>query len=51
MAARGEQGDFAQGKLSTARYVAHWDLPRTEQRARLLQSLDATLVDVQDTWF
>lgn len=51
IAAARESGGFAQGKLATARYVARWELPRAEQRARLLQSLDATLVDVQESWF
>jgi alkylation response protein AidB-like acyl-CoA dehydrogenase len=51
VAAAREGGDFAQGKLAAARYVARWELPRAEQRARLLQSLDATLVDVQESWF
>lgn len=51
LAARGEDSDFARGKLAAARYAARWELPRAEQRARLLQSLDATLVDVQESWF
>ncbi len=51
VAASREDSDFARGKLAAARYAAAWELPRSEQRARLLQSLDATLVDVQDTWF
>jgi butyryl-CoA dehydrogenase len=51
LAARDEDSDFARGKLAAARYAARWELPRTQQRATLLQSLDATLVDVQDSWF
>jgi len=51
LAAHAEDSDFARGKLAAARYAARWELPRCEQRAHLLQSLDATLVDVQDSWF
>ena len=51
IAAAEESSDFAHGKLATARYVARWELPRSAARAGLLQSLDDTLIDMQDTWF
>ncbi len=51
IAAADDDSDFAHGKQATARYVARWELPRSAQRAALLQALDGTLVDMQDTWF
>jgi butyryl-CoA dehydrogenase len=49
--AQGDQRNFLLGKLHAARYVAVWELPRTEQHASLLRGLDDTLTEMAPDWF
>ena len=45
-----DQG-FYRGKLAACRYFFRYELPVVEQHARLLQSLDATTLDMLPDWF
>ena len=50
-AAEGAERDFYQGKLQACAFFFRWELPRTRQWAELLESLDATALEMQDSWF
>ena len=43
--------DFYQGKLQACAFFFRWELSKTRQWADLLDSLDPTCLDMQDTWF
>jgi hypothetical protein len=43
--------DFYRGKLSACGYFFRWELPKTEPQLALLDSLDATCVEMQPGWF
>ncbi len=45
------EADFYNGKLQAARYFIHWELPKIDPMLDLLDSLDATTLDMQDAWF
>ncbi|MFN0039531.1 MAG: acyl-CoA dehydrogenase [Burkholderiales bacterium] len=47
----GEDRDFYQGKLQTCAWFFRWEVPRTRQWAELLNSLDRTTLEMQDSWF
>jgi len=47
----GETERFLKGKIQTARYVASWELPRSDQRAALLRTLDDSLTEMAPEWF
>lgn len=43
--------DFYRGKLQALRYFFHCELPQTAHWAQLLNDLDSTSYDMQETWF
>jgi butyryl-CoA dehydrogenase len=43
--------DFYRGKLSACRYFFRWELPRTAPQRALLESLDATCLEMSPAWF
>lgn len=50
---RGAAADagFYRGKLAACRYFFHWELPRTGPQLALLDSLDATCLEMRPEWF
>jgi hypothetical protein len=50
IAVGGKPGDFYDGKRQAARYFLRWELPRTGPQLDLLDSLDRTVLDTQDSW-
>jgi hypothetical protein len=42
---------FYQGKLQACAFFFRWELPKTTQWADLLDSLDPTCIEMQDSWF
>ncbi len=46
----GDQG-FYHGKLQTARYSFHWELPEVAQDLVLLQNQDSTCLDMRTDWY
>ncbi|HVY83310.1 MAG TPA: acyl-CoA dehydrogenase [Steroidobacteraceae bacterium] len=42
---------FYRGKLAACRYFYRWELPRIDRWLRLLEPVDRTPLDAQDTWF
>ncbi|MFQ6326924.1 acyl-CoA dehydrogenase [Nocardia sp. CWNU-33] len=51
LAAHGRAGDFYEGKRAAARYFFRYELPRTGPQLDLLELMDRTTLDMQDTWF
>ena len=49
--ARVPDRDFYQGKLQACAFFFRWELSKTRQWAELLDSLDPTCLDMQDSWF
>ncbi|WP_406044187.1 acyl-CoA dehydrogenase [Micromonospora sp. NBC_00898] len=49
--AEGAEGDFLAGKRQAARYFFRYELPRTGPQFDLLESLDRTTLDSQESWF
>ncbi|MBF6334160.1 acyl-CoA dehydrogenase [Nocardia transvalensis] len=49
VAAHGHTGSFYEGKRAAARYFYNWELPRTTAQFDLLDSLDRTTLDLDDT--
>lgn len=47
----GTEGDFLAGKRQAARYFFRYELPRTGPQFDLLESLDRTTLDSQESWF
>jgi hypothetical protein len=43
--------DFYLGKLQAARYFHRWELPKLAPMLELLESLDATTLEMRDAWF
>jgi alkylation response protein AidB-like acyl-CoA dehydrogenase len=43
--------DFYLGKLQAARYFHRWELPKLAPMLDLLESLDATTLEMRDAWF
>ena len=43
--------DFYQGKLQACAFFFRWELPKTRQWAELLDNLDPTCLEMQDSWF
>jgi butyryl-CoA dehydrogenase len=50
-ATTGEERAFYDGKLAACRWFFHWELPKIEPQAKLLQSLDRTTLDMAAGWF
>jgi alkylation response protein AidB-like acyl-CoA dehydrogenase len=46
-----QSGDFYEGKRQAARYFFRYELPRTGPQFDLLESLDTTTLEMQNTWF
>ena len=42
--------DFYRGKLAACAYFFRWELPKTGPQLDLLDSLDATCVEVEPSW-
>jgi alkylation response protein AidB-like acyl-CoA dehydrogenase len=51
LAAHGRTGDFYDGKRQAARFFMRWELPKVYPQLALLESLDATTVEMADSWF
>ena len=51
LAARPADADFYRGKLQACRYFFRYELPKTKPLHELLRSLDATCLEMQDSWF
>lgn len=51
LAAEGGSGDFYDGKRAAARYFYHYELPRVAPQLDLLESLDRTTLEMQNSWF
>ncbi|MGE8351762.1 MAG: acyl-CoA dehydrogenase [Pseudomonas protegens] len=51
--ARGNAGDeaFYRGKLQAARYFLTWEVPGCQHELTLLETRDATCLEMQDAWF
>jgi alkylation response protein AidB-like acyl-CoA dehydrogenase len=49
-AASGRQGDFYDGKRRAALYFLRWELPKTGPQFDLLDSLDRTVLDTEQSW-
>jgi alkylation response protein AidB-like acyl-CoA dehydrogenase len=47
----GHDADFYRGKLQAASYFFNWELPRVQPQLDLLEKLDTTTLDMQDSWF
>jgi hypothetical protein len=43
--------DFYQGKLQTCAWFFRWELPKTRHWHELLNNLDRTCLEMQDSWF
>ena len=51
VAANGHDGDFYDGKRQAGRYFFRFELPRTGPQLDLLESLDRTTLEMQNSWF
>ncbi|MCW1957594.1 MAG: acyl-CoA dehydrogenase, partial [Mycobacterium sp.] len=51
LAAEGRSGDFYDGKRAAARYFYRYELPRVAPQLDLLESLDRTTLEMQNSWF
>jgi alkylation response protein AidB-like acyl-CoA dehydrogenase len=51
IAAYGKDGDFYDGKRQATRYFFRFELPKTAPQLDLLESLDRTTLEMQDSWF
>jgi alkylation response protein AidB-like acyl-CoA dehydrogenase len=49
--AHGRVGDFYDGKRQAARYFFRYELPKTAPQLNLLESVDRTTLEMQDSWF
>ncbi len=43
--------DFYRGKMQACQYFIRWELPKVRPMLNLLESLDATTLDMKDSWF
>jgi butyryl-CoA dehydrogenase len=50
LAAAGKSGDFYEGKRAAALYFFHHELPRIQPHLDVLESLDVSLVELDDSW-
>ena len=50
LACEGSTDTFHEGKRAAARYFWRWELPRTRAQFDLLESLDRTVLDTDETW-
>ena len=51
LATGGADSDFYNGKRAAARYFYRYELPRVSPQLDLLQSLDRTTLEMQNSWF
>ena len=51
LAAGAHDGDFYAGKRQAARFFFRYELPKTAAQLDLLESLDRTTVEMQNSWF
>jgi alkylation response protein AidB-like acyl-CoA dehydrogenase len=47
----GHDAEFYKGKLQACAYFFKWELPKVQPQLDLLESIDTTTLDMQDTWF
>jgi hypothetical protein len=47
----GHDADFYRGKLQACAYFFKWELPKVHAQLDLLESIDTTTLDMQDSWF
>ena len=50
LATRDETSDFHEGKRAAARYFHRWELPKVHTHLDLLESLDRTVLDTDESW-
>ncbi len=46
-----EDQNFMAGKLQAAQYFIRWEFPELEHQAQLLNELDDTCLNMQESWF
>lgn len=46
-----EESNFYQGKIQAAQYFIQWELPTMYHDAKLLETLDDTCINMQQSWF
>ena len=51
LAAKGQNGDFYDGKRQAARFFFRYELPKTGPQLDLLESLDRTTLEMREGWF
>jgi hypothetical protein len=51
LAAQGKDGDFYDGKRAAARFFYRYELPKVGPQLDLLESLDRTTLEMQNSWF
>ncbi|MGB5112290.1 MAG: acyl-CoA dehydrogenase [Mycobacterium sp.] len=51
LASNGRDDDFYEGKRQAARFFFRYELPKTAAQLELLQSLDRTTLEMQNSWF
>jgi alkylation response protein AidB-like acyl-CoA dehydrogenase len=51
LAGEGRDDDFYEGKRQAARFFFRYELPRTAAQLDLLESLDRTTLEMQNSWF
>jgi alkylation response protein AidB-like acyl-CoA dehydrogenase len=51
VAAHDRYGDFYDGKRQAARFFFRYELPKTAPQLDLVESLDRTTLEMQDSWF
>lgn len=47
----GHDTDFYRGKLQACAFFFKWELPKVQPQLDLLESIDTTTLDMQDSWF
>lgn len=47
----GHDTDFYKGKLQACAFFFKWELPKVQPQLDLLESIDTTTLDMQDSWF
>jgi len=46
-----QDADFYKGKLQACAFFFKWELPKVDQQFQLLESIDTTNLDMQESWF
>jgi len=51
LAAHGKEGAFYRGKLQACEFFFKWELPKVHVQFDLLETIDTTTLDMQESWF